>query len=226
MGAVIHRSATGCKWLTLCHNISSQKYTSSVSVIHQKLWSQLSFARRLLSFPPTAMGVFQSAEDLSQSTGITYQTAQAYSQTVDCWWKQYAWLVEHAVFWLTSAVLGAEDAAMSADVVVPAAARLMRLEADAFKSLTCLRTCHSSWGSIFSVLTQKCGSFMSERHPLNDLSWWSSMDMSHSAGLLSSAQCCFCLKTQYIMVPYYCPSTYLEAVFQNDWKSIELLSLS
>lgn len=43
------------------------------------------------------------------------------------------------------------------------------------------------------------------------------------------SQRCFCVKTQYIiicMLPYKCPSSSLGAVFQNDWKSIELLSLS
>lgn len=49
------------------------------------------------------------------------------------------------VFWLTSAVLDAEDATMSADMVLPTTAGLMCLETDTVKSLTRLSTsCHSS----------------------------------------------------------------------------------
>lgn len=107
------------------------------------------------------------------------------------------------VFWLTSAVLGAESAAPSADVVVPSAAQLMRLQTDAVKCLTCLSTsCHSSWRTSLPlwILTRKCGSFMSGSE--GDSLSSPCVEMYHSCrSPFFGSQGCLCLKTQYI-IPY------------------------
>ncbi len=223
MGAVIHRSGTGCKWLTLCHNISSQKYTNSVSVIHQKpcevsclLLVDCSPFLPQRCFPKCWRPLAEYRDNLSNSSS-SQSDSRLLVKTVRmaCWTCSILAYICCPWCWSRSNVCwlsGPCDCVSRLTLWSP--------------SLAYAR--HSSWGSIFSVLTQKCDSFMSgsERHPLNDPSWWSNMDTYHSAGLLSSAQCCFCLKIQYIMIPHYCPSRYLEAVFQNDWKSIELLCLS
>lgn len=140
-----------------------KKFSTSffVGYLAKTMWRLLGFCSALMS--SQSNGAFWSAKCLSQSTGISYQTAETHNQKVGCSLEQYARSVEHKAFWLTSAVLAAEDAAMSADVVVPAAAQLIwswdwRCQVSHSPRIMSLfmRQHLTLW-----ALTQKCGSFMS-----------------------------------------------------------------